>query len=189
MEGWEHCSEGGDAQKQPPGKKLRRDRMGGPSQTFLVSLWDFKLTRIAEVKTPGFQEGEGARAIDSSGRVGERAPPQSASAPLPSPPALSLSCNRRRAAPALCREIWELASAESTYAPGASPAVRTGTVSPLPGLRAAGARTRTTRPSTSRSHLTVLPVSPPGALLPGQLSVALFCCLPPARSAMVWQCV
>lgn len=93
------------------------------------------------------------------------------------------------APPALCREIWEVAWAGSSYAPGASPAVRAGTVPLLPGQRTAAAWTRTTRRSTSPSRPTVLPVSATGALFPGRLSAALFCSLLPARSAMAWQCV
>lgn len=65
-----------------------------------------------------------------------------------------------------------MALAENSYAPGASPAVRAGTVPPLPRLRAAGAWTRTTSRRTSprpSDGLACVPAgrAPPGSALSG----------------------
>jgi hypothetical protein len=63
--------------------KTKRGGEGGPFQTFLVSLSDFKLARIAAVESPGPKK-EGAQGLKiPSGWLGRRAPPRSTNPPLP----------------------------------------------------------------------------------------------------------
>lgn len=130
--------------------KTRRDKRGGPLQTFLVSLY-FKLARIPYGSRK--ERVQGSRDLQqASWREGPL--PKVRAHPCPHRRRALPPVARRRAPPALCREIWEVAWAESSYTPGASPAVRKGTVPLLPGLRA----TETSTLASSRSRTSRWPV-------------------------------
>lgn len=150
-------------------------------QTFLVSLYDFKLARMAQVKPHGSRKPRvRGREIPAGARVREP-PPRSAGGPRPCPlrPRALAPGAGRRAPPALCRGIWEAAPAERRAHPEQPPGPRGGGATRAP-RRAPGTSTlASSRPGTSPLRR-ALRVFSAGALPAGGLSAALRSLLPPA---------
>lgn len=158
--------------------------------TFWVSLSYFKLVRMAEVEPQGSRKER--LDIPAAGLGAEGPLPKCKPTPAPAAGALSLawpgaahhlSSSRR------CGRRWRPRTATRREHPLPYPR---GLCLLCRGCARLGSKPgRAARvPDLPRpSCLTVAPVSPPGALLPGRRSETLPCSLPPARSAMVWQCV
>lgn len=175
----------------PQSNRLAKTKRGDgrPLQTFWVSLNDCKLARIAGVKPHGSSKERVPRLEIPAGELARGSLPRSARDARPCPlgrRALPPAA-RRRAPPALCRESWEAAAAESSLAPEQPLRYpRPRAASDPAGLRAAA-------PGPWPAPAGHLPrpglagvfsgCAPPGWALSGSLLS------PPARSAMVWQCV
>lgn len=171
--------------------ETKRGGEGGTFADFLGLLVGFQTCKNRRGRAPRVQEGPGARARGSSSRAGGGRPLLKVQAHLcPRHRRAFPRVAGRRAPPALCREIWEVASAESSYAREHPLPYAQGRCLPCPGC-AWGARTRATSrlPRTSPRASDRLARVPAGALLRRWLSAALLCSLPPAGSAMVWLCV